>query len=151
MTAEHILDAVNGLPDHLLEQTDRLRSKKKIRWQGWATAACLVLVLGIAYSFVVAPAKTADDAGAALGSLTDKAESQSLSGIWWTATVIRADRQMLTVRMVSGQERQVSLTRLQEKMEFAPGQKIRIYLEDTALLADTPLRPYKIIIEEEKS
>ena len=152
MTAEHILDAMNELPDHLLVQADAVRKRKPVRWQLLTTAACLVLTVGIAYGFLFAPTEKASDTALkgwdnVLEDGTVITESQTAGG--HMATIIAAQQQMLTVRLDSGQEVKVELSRLQQKPEFMPGQRIRIYLEEETISADTPLKPYKITIEEE--
>ena len=148
MTAEHILDAMNELPDGLLEQTDALRQRNPIRWQPLAAAACLILALGIAYSFMVAPATKENDGASPpeMGALEDAVTS---NGSWWLATVTAVEEDTLTAVMDSGAEVTVLLTELKEKPALTPGQRIRIYLEEETLDGTAVLKPYKIEIEEE--
>ena len=62
MSAEKLLDAMQYLPDEMLEQTDRLRQRKSFRWKPLvATAACLCLLLGAAWGVMQAGMKTAED------------------------------------------------------------------------------------------
>ena len=152
MTAERVLDAMNELPDHLLEQTDLLRSRKPVRWQTWVAAACLVLVMGIAYSFLVAPAEKANDMVGDAGEdgmLEDKMESASTTGDWWIATVLTVEGDTVTVRTEFGSEREMQLTELEEKVDLQPGQRIRIYLKEAQMPTEGVLKPYRIKIEEE--
>ena len=148
MTAELILDAMNELPDHLLEQTEALRQRKPVRWQPLAAAACLCLMLGIAYSFVVAPAEKGDNAAPPqnVGALED---AETTNGSWWLATVTAVEEDRLTAVMDSGAEVTVLLTELAEKPALTPGQRIRIYLKEETLDGSIALKPYKIEIEEE--
>lgn len=152
MTAEHILDAMNELPDSLLEQVDSIRNRKPFRWQPLVAAACLCLVLGVAYSFVVAPAeKSSDNMAPEAGNvLKDEALSDKDGAFWWIATVTAVEEESLTAVLDSGTEVNVLLTGLEEVPTFLPGQKIRIYLKEETFDENTPLKPYKIAIEEEK-
>ena len=79
MTEEKLLDAMALLPDGMLEETDRLRQKKRIPWKGIAAlAACLCLVAGI---WLIQPgSKAAENAtGTALDGLTDHSCEKSES------------------------------------------------------------------------
>ena len=147
MTAEHILDAMNELPDHLLTQADAVRKRKPFRWQLLATAVCLVLTVGIAYSLLLGPTKSAEVAQD--NALEDVVKTESQTSSWYAGTVTAAEPEMLAVRLDSGREVKVELSRLAEKPEIMPGQRIRIYLDEDILLTDAPLKPYKIEIEEE--
>lgn len=154
MTAEHILDAMNELPDAMLEQVDSIRNRKPFRWKLLATAACLCLALGIAYSFAVEPAEKSSDNMAMApelgGILQDEADIDGADGaFWWNATVTAVEEEKLTAVLDSGAEVTVLLTQLEEKPALIPGQRIRIYLEEETFDEETPLKPYKIEIEEE--
>ena len=154
MTAEHILDAMNELPDHLLQQTDAIRHRKRIRWEPFVAAACLCVAVGAILGLLQGPTKEAFDgavgnAAPDCGALEDKVDAESTTGLWWSATVLTVEQEQLTVRLDSGREVVVLLSELDLIPEFTPGQKIRIYLKDGELPADTPLKPYKIEIKED--
>ena len=148
MTPEYLLDAMNELPEALVDRTDRIRGRKPIHWQPWVAAACLVLAVGVAGNFLKLGGEESydsmqEDAG---NSLHD--EDFSTSGYWWSATVLTVEEKMLTVRLEFGREVNVVLTELEEKLAFAPGQQIRIWLEKPELPADGPLKPFRIELKE---
>ena len=65
MKPETFQDALTLLPEELLTPVDTIRRRKSITWQGiLATAACLILVIGLAlgYSMIIAPASAEDNA-----------------------------------------------------------------------------------------
>ena len=154
MTAEYLLDAMNELPEYLLQQTDAIRRRKRIPWEPFATAACLCVAVGAILGLLQGPAKEAFDgavgnAAPDCGALEDKVNVESTTGLWWSATVLTVEQTQLTVRLDSGKEAVVLLSELDLIPEFTPGQKIRIYLEEGELPADGPLKPYRIEIKED--
>jgi len=152
MNAEKLLDAMQYLPDEMLEQTDKLRRRKRIRWQPLAAmAACLCLLLSAAWGASRNGAKGNDGAApeSNFGMMADQELSASTTAGWLPATVetVAADR--LTVTLPAGESVQVLLTELEDVPVFRPGQKIRLYLDtDNGRGTDT-LIPYKIEIEED--
>lgn len=152
MNAEKLLDAIQYLPDEMLEQTDRLRRKKPLRWQRWAAlAACLCLVAGMAYSFMLSGAKSSDGATSDrfYGELTDEDSSMTGTTSWLAATVNTVAEDRLVVTMLDGKQAVVLLTNLEKLPDLVPGQKIRMYLNDIVFTDGNTLTPYKIEIEEE--
>ena len=153
MTPEYLLDGMNELPEHLLRQTDALRSRKQTPWRPLITAACTVLAIGIVWGILLGPGKDkigfAEDSVNDAGASMDKVESESQSGYWWRARVIAVGQEQITVYLEPGGEMEVTLTQLEEVPEFTAGQQIRIYFAEAELPEDRPLKPYKIEIEEE--
>ena len=50
MTGEQIHDALQFLPDDMIEAADALRQRPKKRWSHWAAlAACLCVLIGAAF------------------------------------------------------------------------------------------------------
>lgn len=154
MNPEKLLDAMQYLPDEMLEQTDKLRRRKTVRWQPLvAVAACLCLLLSVAWSGSRNGAKGNDGAApeANYGALEDQELSASTTASWLPATVdtVAADR--LTVTLSDGKSAEVLLTELEngDIPVFQPGQKIRLYLENSAGRGSETLIPYKIEIEED--
>lgn len=155
MTAEKLLDAMEYLPDELLEQTDKLRCRTSVRWQTWvATAACLCLLLGIGYGFLVPGAsKMANDGAAPEQVLTDEAGSTSMAPL--TATVTAVEATYLYVELADGTQREVSLAQLSQIPELEPGMRIELYFAYVGTMdedgADTErvLTPCRIEIKEE--
>ncbi|MBR2309201.1 MAG: hypothetical protein IKA47_01535 [Oscillospiraceae bacterium] len=150
MTPEYLLDAMNDLPEDLLDRTDRIRDRKPICWQPWVAAACLVLAVGVAGNFLrLGGEKSYDSMKEDAGDAMHDDQFSTTGGYWWSATVLTAEKEKLTVRLGFGQEAEVILTQLEEKMEYTPGQRIRIWLKEPELPADGPLEPVKIELEEE--
>lgn len=157
MKAERIMDAMNYLPDELLEQTDRLRQRKKNYWKPLvAVAACLCLVVGLWFlnpglkaANGAAPESDflADDAGA--GSINQ--ESGSTAGI--VARVYEVHDEYILVQYVyangfcDGIPQKVSLEELEQIPVLKAGQLITIYAQQSA--DPQELEAYKIIIEED--
>ena len=159
MNPEKLLDAMQYLPDELLEQTDRLRRRKPFRWQPLvATAACLCLLLSVAWS-VAGGAKSSDGAAPEaivngsvedFAGLTGDKNASTTTADWQTATVVTAEKDCLTVTLLSGKQAEVLLTSLSDVPELQAGQMIRLYLDgDSGDRGSTDtLTPYKIEIME---
>ena len=159
MSAEKLLDAMQYLPDEMLEQTDRLRQRKTFRWKPLvATAACLCLLLGAAWGVMQAGMKTAED-GAAPESV-GKGSEEDFAGLtgdthasttanWLPVTVHTVAEGRLTVTLPDETRAEVLLTQLENVPALEVGQKIRLYLENTAGRGGETLIPYKIEIEED--
>ena len=91
MKAEKIMEAMNYLPDELLEQTDRLRQRKKTYWKPLvAVAACLCLVVGL--WFLNPGLKAANGAAPESDFLADDAGAGSISRRCWRSTWKRGFR-----------------------------------------------------------
>lgn len=151
MNGEKLLDAMNYLPDELLEQTDRLRRKKRSNWQHWAAlAACLCLVAG---SFFLIP--QARDKNAAGSSAPEM--SLSTTAQYLVAEVCSVQPQQLSVILSEEYESRtvlVDLADLTDVPTLAPGDRIRIYLTnnptaDGANIVNGKIFPSKIEIQEE--
>lgn len=155
MNPEKLLDAMQYLPDEMLEQTDRLRRKKPLQWHRWAAlAACLCLVLGFAWGLIQPGAKSENDAAAPEHALGDVEEdgvitSQSGSTSGLSATVVTVAEDRLTVTLADGTQAVVLLTELDTVPDLAPGHRIRLYLKDIAFTDSYALTPYKIELEED--
>lgn len=158
MTAQKIMDAMNYLPDELLEQTDRLRQRKKNYWKPLvAVAACLCLIVGLWFlnpglkaANGAAPESDflADDAGT--GSI--KQESGSTAGI--VARVYEVHDDYILVQYIyangfcDGIPILVSLAELEQIPQFSAGQKICIYANQQDITHE--IVPYKIVIMQEE-
>lgn len=63
MKSDKLVDAMEFLPDEMLEQTDRIRQKRTFKW--WkpliATAACLCLIFGAMFIFAAGGAGASND------------------------------------------------------------------------------------------
>lgn len=154
MNAEKLLDAMQYLPDEMLEQTDKLRRRKPIRWQPWvAAAACLCLLISVAWGAGRNGLKGNDGAAPEtnFGAMADQELSASTTASWLPATVDTVAEDRLTVTLPAGESAQVLLTELENGNipAFQPGQKIRLYLENGAGRGGETLIPYKIEIEED--
>lgn len=154
MNPETLLDAMQHLPDELLEQTDRLRQSRSVPWQRWATmAACLCLVLGIAYAFLLPGAKSQDGAGTNgqaqeemdIGDVTQSSKAEYLLA---TVTEVKAD--CLTVKMATGEQVTVLLTELESIPALEPGMQIHMFLKGGFATQDRVIAPYRIEIKEER-
>lgn len=156
MTEEKLLDAMALLPDEMLEETDRLRQKKRIPWKGIAAlAACLCLVAGI---WLIQPGSKATEnaAGTVLDGLTDhsceKSESSEkthpqathikghdFSGKEYVdVTVVRVYDGMISVwegwhedYAIDGMGELVATAYLEPTLSLSPGQHLRIYFGET--------------------
>lgn len=158
MRVEKIMDAMNYLPDELLEQTDRLRQRKKIYWKPLAAlAACLCLAVGA--MLMIPGAKSADNASGA-GEYMDEnvgtkgnaqLESGTTTGI--VACVYEVYEDHITVRYHETDgfcdclPVVVRFDALEEIPKLSVGQNIRIYTRQE--LIGNEIIPYKILIEED--
>lgn len=154
MNPETLLDAMQYLPDALLEQTDRLRKSRSVPWQRWAAmAACLCLVLGIAYAFMLPGAKSQNGAGTdgqvqgemEIGDVTQSSKAEYLLA---TVTEVKAD--CLTVKMATGEQVTVLLTELESIPALEPGMQIHMFLKGGFAAQDRVIAPYRIEIKEER-
>lgn len=152
MTGEKLLDAMQYLPDGLLEQTDRLRQKKPVYWQPLAAmAACLCLVLGLVFGGQKAAENgTAEDAAPEnlFGDVADGSITGNSSTGFWYATVVAVAEDRLTVTLWNGSRATVLLTELENRPQLEPGQRLRLYLNENQW-ENQILTPYKIEIEQE--
>lgn len=152
MNAEKILDAMQYLPEELLQQTDGLRQRKPVRWKHLAAvAACLCLVLGLAMGLGQAAEKSTSDNGSAENLLGDAADGimvENSSIGFWRATVVTVEADRLTVTLLEGTKATVLLGKLESIPHLEPGQRLRLYLRENEIENKT-LTPYKIEIEEE--
>lgn len=165
ISAEKLLDALENLPDDLLEETNALRCKKRVHWVRWtALAACLCLCVGLWFAF---PGATSSDNAAGTpmeeigNALEDKEQSTSSTGSM-DAIVYSVGEDHITVTSTvkcpypDGLDgfcvQMVQTTVLFENLEkipnFKPGQEIRIYYDETN--EDGSLLPYKIEIIDEQ-
>ena len=157
MKGEKLLDAMDYLPEALLEQTDKLRQKKKIRWQNWAAlAACLCLAAGC---FLLSPS-TASKNEAAPDSANGKGENfaESTTARYVLAEVNAVQPQQLKVTLLAeeygGRQIFLDVGKLTDIPALTSGDRIRIYFGDK-LLADSEewlgdvVSPIKIEIQEE--
>lgn len=159
MNAQKLMDAMNYLPDTLLEQTNALRQKKKLHWKRWAAlAACLCLAVGI--WFMIPGAKSADSSnGAPEYSLEDgagnaSAQSGSTGGtlvyvreVYEDYIVVEHNELSATCDCVEVHLVKVQLEGLENIPQLSVGQKIRIYTDEE--LGAGTITPYKIVIEED--
>lgn len=157
MTAEKLLDAMNYLPDELLEKANALRQKKRNHWKPWAAlAACLCLAVSI---WLIDPgAKSADNAGGASEYMDEDAgmdllnqESGSTAGIVLYIDEVYDDYITVKRHKMDGlcdcPAIVVKLDELEEIPKLSKGQKIRIYTNQEVIA--TVITPYKIVIEED--
>lgn len=159
MNAEKMMDAMNLLPDDLLEATNALRTRKRTYWKPiLALAACLCLVVGL--WFINPGAKAEDSAsgrgeesGEPFGHLLDRYDA-STSDTHKESTVITqhsfagAEYVDVTVVMVRGDYvgvvegwrenyaidgfgTWVTLANLDQIPDLKPGQYLRIYFGET--------------------
>lgn len=157
MTAEHIHDALNHLPEELLEATDALRQKKRTTWRSVATlAACACLVVGVLFFFPDLSAKNSAEAGSAvmdglaqedLGSCAESAVA-----LYITAQVVKveSDRIWVTTEQTDAHI-PVYLEGLENIPELEAGQQVRIYCDEAESGTGSTipgLHPYKIELEE---
>ena len=160
MTAEKLIDAMHYLPEELLEQTDRLRQRRKANWKPWgALVACLCLVAGL--WFINPGDKYAMDNGASpdgeyLGDDAGAGKENSLTGTTATGItvyvhqvyddhiVVKYDISDVTadVPLIT-----VSLAKLEQIPQLSVGQKICLYTKQEEVT--DRIEPYKIIIMEE--
>lgn len=157
MTTEHIHDALNYLPDDLLESTDRLRQKKRIPWKSiTALAACACLVAGLWY-FAPGSAEKSIGATPEIGMLNELdaescvADSAGLPYI--TAQITEVETDKIWVTTADSEEAvPVYLDSLEEIPILEAGQVLRIYCDPAADggsgSSHPGLHPYKIEIEE---
>lgn len=157
MTAEHIHDALNHLPDALLEATDALRQRRRTPWRSVAAlAACACLVVGL-WFFPDLSAKSSAEAGSAVmdGLAQEAPESCTESAatvpyITAQVTKVESDRIWVTMDQTDAQI-PVYLEGLEEIPALEAGQQVRIYCTETenGMGSTTPgLHPYKIELEE---
>lgn len=135
MNAQKLMDAMNYLPDELLEQTDALRQKKKVHWKRWAAlAACLCLAAG-AWLLLPEVAVSKDSSNGA-GAEDGESFSQSLHDSCDTciriecstlyATVVEVKETYIIVRC-DDEQITVSLEKYEEVPALSPGQTVYIY------------------------
>lgn len=168
MNAEKLMDAMNLLPDDLLEETDALRQKKRIPWKSLtALAACLCLAVGL--WFALPGTKTADsafDSAAENGAETENVkdgsgitagEQQSSSTTGFIdVTVAEVCEDYITVTADMHEDIsdrtpiEVSLKELEEIPQLETGQHIRLYLgiQSEESYEGTVLTPHKIEVLE---
>lgn len=163
MNAEKLLDAMQYLPDEMLEQTDRLRRRKRQSWQPWvAVAACLCLLISAAWGMMDREEKGNDGAApeANFGDMPGILPNYSMTGtstgcLVATVNAVEADR--LTVTLGSGEQALVLLTQVEEPALYKVGQKLFLYLDpgkendsqDITQAIGKTLTPYKIEIKED--
>ena len=157
MTAEHIHDALNHLPEELLEATDALRQKKRTYWRSAAAlAACACLVVGVLFFFPDLSAKNSAEAGSAVmdGLAQEDLESctENAAATYITAQVVKVESDRIWVTMdQTDTQIPVYLEGLEKIPELEAGQQVRIYCNKTesGTGSTTPgLHPYKIELEE---
>lgn len=163
MTPQKLMDAMNYLPEELIEKTDALRQKKRNHWKSWAAlAACLCMAVGAV--FMVPGAKSADNASGAgeyeymdedadtIGSA--QLESGSTGGIivyvhevYEDYIVVEYSEWSATCDCVKIRLVKVQLEGLENIPKLSVGQKIRIYTDEE--LGVGTITPDKIVIEED--
>lgn len=153
MNEEKLLDAMQYLPDGMLEQTDRLRRKRPAHWKPLvAMAACLCLLMGIGWGWLFSGAKSVDDAAPECGMeedvLSDSIGITNQSTVMsdLLAQVITVTEDTLTVS-AEDVTYTVSLGALKDKPALAPGQWVRIFAK--RIRPNMPIEPYRIMIEED--
>lgn len=159
MTAQKLMDAMNYLPEELLERTDALRQKKRLRWKPVAAvAACLCLVAGLwllnpglkAANGAASSDEAYFDEDAGMGAINQ--ESGSTAGI--VVRVYEVHEDYILVQYVyangfcDGIPIQVSLEELEQIPQFSVGQKICIYTNQQDITHE--IIPYKIVIMQEE-
>lgn len=154
MTPEHIHDALNYLPDDLLEATDALRQKKRIPWRSvTAVAACACLAVGLWLFF---PGATAMDNATESDQLEgENYHSESSTAEFITALVVEVEADRIWVTTVEANTAiPVLLEGLEEIPALEAGQWVHIYCQETDGGAgetggtEHGLKPYKIEVEE---
>lgn len=167
ISAEKLLDSLGNLPDDLILETQALRSRKPVHWVKWtALAACACLCIGLWFAF---PGATKSDNAAGTppmegveNALGDIETDQSTVG-FMDAIVYSVGDDHITVTSATAQEfldgkdgyciqqvqRAVLFDNLEEIPHFEPGQKIRIYCDETD--SSGSLLPYRVeILEDEE-
>ncbi len=148
MTAEHIHDALNHLPDDLLEAADAIRCRKRFPLRSVAAlAACACIALGLWFFFPHAGMDSAVESGTAV---EDRYHSESTTEEFLTAIVVSIEQEHLLVSTgPSSSAIAVYLDTLEEAVTLTVGQQIRIYCHNTdeGSGATSPgLHPYRIEI-----
>lgn len=169
ISGRDIQDALNLLPDDLLEPVDALRRKKRVPWKALtALAACLCLCVGLWHFFPGAAAE--NSAGGDLvgnadadGALKDEYTAESGSGVKISEvevyevgedylSVVPIPKlpegfnpddfcvQMATIR--------VTFEKLDTPPALEPGQKIRLYYTEY-VQGSMAVTPYRIEIIED--
>lgn len=156
MMEEKLLDAMALLPEEMLEETDRLRQKKRTPWKGLAAlAACLCLVAGL---WLIQPrGKSAENAaGTAFDGLTDYSSQKSEASEQVHPQAVPVDDHKFSNReyvdvtvvgvydgvigvlegwhedpVIDGIGDLVSTTYMEPALSLSRGQHLRIYFGDT--------------------
>lgn len=162
ISSEKLLDALEYLPDDLLEETDALRCRKRVPWVRWAAlAACACLAVGLWFFF---PGATSTDSacGSIENGVADLEDfSTALNAVEVEVYEVAEDHITVIHQVnipqppetdgIHIQVAQIKVTfeNLEQIPSFEPGQKIRIYYDE--LDQDgLSVSPYRIEIIDEK-
>lgn len=166
MNAEMLMDAINLLPDDILEQVDALRQRRHIPWKSLtALAACLCLVAGLwLFPPVGKSAQNMESAGASciedgsmhtlteaedplfpadapdLQTVTDhpfcQAEYVDVTVVGIYDGMIGVVKGWQTDHTIDGLGELISLAYMQQPLTLSPGDHLRIWFGD-------PLQGYR--------
>ena len=161
MKPEIFQDAMTLLPEEMLAPVDALRRRKRLTWKSvLATAACLCLVVGLAWGYarIIAPASAANEAGD-MAPPQEEHVSQSQAEEPSLVEVVRVEADHIFVVNPSSSNSdscalrapiKITFEKISTRPAFEVGQKLLIYWDSADYGAtEHRITPYRIEIAED--